>query len=112
MKKIVVRAIDIDNTLTTSVCWTEEEMKVAEPNQEVIDIVNEWAKESFIVIYTARRDCFYQTTIDWLRKNGVIFHSITMGKMPADFYLDDLASRPEEFLPIKYKMNDETRITR
>jgi hypothetical protein len=106
-RKIIVRAIDIDGTLTNSVCWTEEEMEVAEPNQAVIDIVNGWAKESFIVIYTARRDCFYQVTVNWLRKNGVIFHSISMGKMPADMYLDDLAFRPEEYLPIKYKVNDE-----
>ena len=107
MRKIMVRAIDIDNTLTTSVCWTEEEMINAKPNQEVIDLVNRWARDSFIVIYTARRDCFYQVTIDWLRKHGVTFHAISMGKMPSDFYLDDLASRPEEFLPIKYEINND-----
>ena len=99
-----VICVDCDGTLTKDVCWTREQMTEAKPRQEIIDIVNEWGKSNFIVIHTARRHECYLETYNWLQKHGVRFHAISMGKCPADFYLDDLTTRPEELLPIEYEL--------
>jgi arabinogalactan endo-1,4-beta-galactosidase len=91
-----VIAIDCDGFLTNETCWTEEEMREATPRTAAIKKVNELFKANFIIIHTARRNEFYQVTIDWLTKNGVRFHAIRMEKMPADLYYDDRCQNLED----------------
>lgn len=74
--------IDIDNTLTKEVCWSEEECVNATPNFKSIEWVNEKYKTDFIVIYTARKDHLYESTMKWLRNNGVMFHAVQFNKTP------------------------------
>jgi uncharacterized HAD superfamily protein len=93
-----VIAVDVDGTLTMGVAWTPEECLIATPNIKFINWVNEKSKENFIVIWTSRRDHLIPATMQWLRKNGVMFHAISNLKMPADCYLEDKAKRPEEVI--------------
>ena len=91
-------AVDCDGTLTTSIAWTEEEMRNAISRTEVIEKVNELYERNFVVIHTARRHAFYEVTIDWLKRNNVRYHSIRMGKLPADLYIDDKCINVEDFI--------------
>lgn len=94
-----ILCVDVDGTLTKTVCWTPEECEEAEPRQDVIDRVNEVALTSFIVIYTARRDLLIPSTLRWLRKHNVTFHAISNNKCPTDMgYLDDKSIKINEFL--------------
>ena len=91
-----VIAVDLDKTLTLETAWHPEDVVKGQPNQKIIDWVNEQYKTNFIVIYTARRHSLYQETVKWLSAHNVSYHAIRMEKMPADRYVDDLAIRPEE----------------
>jgi CMP-N-acetylneuraminic acid synthetase len=70
------------------------EYSKAEPNQEVIDIINKlYNYGNKIVLLTARG---YVTGIDWekstieqLNKWGLQYHELHFGKPNADFYVDD-----------------------
>jgi uncharacterized HAD superfamily protein len=92
-------AVDIDGTLTTNDCWTEDDCLYAEPKKDIIEKVNKlYYQMNHIIVYTARREELRGATEYWLRKNGVKYHAIVMGynKMGADIYVDDRAIRPEE----------------
>ena len=92
-----VYAIDVDGTLTKSVCWTPEECLDAQPRQEVIDAVNS-LQCVWIIINTARRDELMPATIRWLRKHNVRYHAICNQKIPADYYVDDRFLTIEQFI--------------
>ena len=83
-----VYSIDIDGTLTVNTCWTGEEAEKAEPNQAMIDKVNELYMHNFIVIHTARRHELYHPTIKWLDKHGVRYHAVRFEKMPSNVIID------------------------
>jgi len=91
--KCLVIAVDLDKTLTTNTVWHTEDNE-PEPNKEMINTINELHKSNFIVIHTARRHELYELTIKWLNKHGVNYHSISMGKMAADVYIDDKSVNP------------------
>jgi uncharacterized HAD superfamily protein len=93
-KKVI--GVDVDGCLTEETCWTEGEMQNATPRLDVIEAVNKMAKQNFIVIHTARRECFYQATVEWLKKHNVTYHAVSMGKLPCDLYIDDRAINVEE----------------
>jgi uncharacterized HAD superfamily protein len=93
-----VISVDCDGTLTEESCWTEEDMRNATPKEDVIKKVNDLHLENFIVIHTARRHQFYEVTVDWLKRHGVKYHAIRMGKMPADLYLDDKCVNVKDFV--------------
>ena len=96
MKRHVI-CCDMDGTLSEGMCDTPEQARDALPIREYIDKVNELADRGhFICIYTARRDRLIPATLDWLRRNGVIFHAISNNKTPADCYIDDLAMKPSD----------------
>lgn len=84
-------AVDLDGFLTLETCWTEEEMRHATPRPEVMAWLKEKYKTNFIIIYTARREPFYQVTSEWLKKHNVPYHAIRMEKLPAHEYYDDRA---------------------
>lgn len=100
MKKVI--AIDVDGTLCKETCWTPHECLKAKPILQNINKVNNWYNSNFIVIHTARRGYLYEATVEWLKTNGVMFHSVTMDKMPADCYYDDKALNPE-YGPTEYE---------
>jgi uncharacterized HAD superfamily protein len=90
-------AVDMDGTLTKSVCWTVEECLNAEPNQKVVDKVNS-LKNCYIIINTARVDELIPATIVWLKKHNVKYHGINNQKIPADYYIDDKNISIDDFL--------------
>jgi uncharacterized HAD superfamily protein len=94
-------AIDMDGTLTNSVCWTPEECLNAEPNQEMIDKVNS-LRNVYIIINTARVDSIIPATIQWLRKHNVKYHGINNQKIPATYYVDDKNLTIDQFLKGEY----------
>ena len=96
MAKII--AIDIDLTLTTTECWTEEEVQNATPNEKVIEKMRELINSWYIVISTARRVELATATIKWLYKHDVPFNAIDFRKTASDLMVDDKAITPDEFI--------------
>lgn len=88
-EKLKVIAIDIDGVLCEGEIWDTKDCLTAKPILENIKKVNKLYRYNFIVIYTARRDFLISATIEWLRKNNIMFHCISNNKMPADYYVDD-----------------------
>lgn len=106
-----VLVIDIDGTITNN----EYPYDNCTPKQDVINKVNECYKNGWIIkLLTARgqntfngdskkADEYYrELTEDWLRKNRVLYHSLSFEKPAAIFYIDDRALRPEEFKNAKF----------
>ena len=93
-----VFAVDMDGTLCTGEAYTPEECLKAIPREDVIKKVNKLYQTKFIVIWTARRDNLIQATLEWLRRNGVMFHAISNNKMASDWYIDDKCTNIEDFL--------------
>lgn len=82
--------IDFDGTLCNEICWTPEMVLSATPKEDVIKKVNELYMDHYIVIYTARQDHLIQSSLEWLRRNNVRWHSWSNLKIPTDVgYLDD-----------------------
>jgi capsule biosynthesis phosphatase len=111
MKRLV---IDLDDTI----CTTEDrDYANAKPNEHVIKQINEYSSDGFaICIYTSRNMRTYEANIgkmnvhtlpviiDWLKKYGVCYDEIIIGKPwcgEDGFYVDNRAIRPSEFI----KMN-------
>jgi uncharacterized HAD superfamily protein len=98
-------AIDVDKTLTEPTgkeCWFETDCLFANPNNEMISLVNElYCKGHIIIITTARPEEFRYATEYWLHKNGVRFHAMNMNSLKKgfDILIDDkvyYAHKPEE----------------
>jgi hypothetical protein len=89
--------VDFDKTLTTgegAAYWEEGE---DDPDEEMVEWVNEQYKSGHtIVIWTARPWSTAQQTVGMLTKWGVMWHGIRMEKGSADVYIDDKTVRPEE----------------
>ena len=90
--------VDLDGVLCHGVCWTPTECLNAKPNLKMIIKVNHLFQRNYIIIYTARRDRLIPVTIQWLRKNEVLYHAISNLKNPTDFYVDDCMLSMKEFL--------------
>lgn len=91
-RKII--AVDIDDTVSTGRFWDSE----PKPIQGMIDRVNDLYKKGHIIIYhTARHPSYYAITYAWLVKYGCYFHALEMGKLSADFYIDDKNISMEDF---------------
>jgi len=94
---MTIYAVDIDGTL----CVEKNEFwnyDGAEPIPEVIKKINDLydTKKHTIVIYTARFTEDEEITKKWLKRHGVKYHRLVMGKFRADVYVDSNAKRPEE----------------
>jgi hypothetical protein len=90
-----VYAVDLDNTLCISPkggFWNKPVLEDLPPIPKMIDWVNQkYAEGHTIIIYTARPRRFYEITESWLIKNQVYYHALRMGKLRADYYVDDKA---------------------
>ena len=90
--------VDMDGTLCEGTAWTEADVPLMKPRDEVIAKVNALYDHNFIVIYTARRDFLIHQTLHWLDKHGVKYHAFSNKKIPANKYIDDHAESDVEFL--------------
>ena len=90
-------SIDLDGVLAQNV--PPENYPIAKPIQENIDKVNKLYDKGWrVVIYTGRGWYKYDITVEWLRKRGVKYHELVMGKLVAHYYIDDLNSTLDDVL--------------
>ena len=91
---------DIDGTLCEQ---TSGNYSLAKPWLERIDHVNRLFSQGHIIkIFTARGS---KSGLDWraetenqLREWGLNYHELVIGKPHADFYIDDKAVHPNDFM--------------
>ena len=99
---------DIDNTLTTETCWTEQDCLKATPNYKIIDWINfQYYQQNTIIIYTARHESLRQATNYWLKKHEIRFHALRMNKIPCTILVDDKTITPTELI----RQLEERKIT-
>lgn len=89
--------VDLDNTLCEGQHWdTVEQCLNAKPIQKMIDYINNnYYKNDFIVIYTARQNWLMSATYEWLDKNNVKYHAVMNKKCPLNILIDDTATFPK-----------------
>lgn len=86
-RKII--SVDIDGYIADNYQFSLE-ARTPTPRKEVIEKVNDLYRKGYTIIYhTARQPDYYRVTYAWLVDNGCLFHALRMGKMRADYYLDD-----------------------
>lgn len=65
---------------------------LAVPKDGAIETVNKlYDAGNIIIIYSSRTWVEYEMTVDWLRKYGVKYHQLFMGKPIGDVWIDDRA---------------------
>lgn len=99
----MIYCIDVDGTICT---LTEETNYYhAEPKKEMIKKINRLYKMGNIIkIFTARGqdsgEDYKSLTEFQLDQWGVKYHELIMGKPSADYYVDDKALLPHDFVSI------------
>lgn len=109
IKKIYV--FDIDGTICTNTCGQYDK---AEPFLDRIDIINSLYENGNTIIFATARGMgstknnqiaayskYYDYTEKQLKKWGVKFHSLFLGKPNGDLYIDDKGVSDKFFLEKK-----------
>jgi len=107
MKRLIV---DIDDTISFTI---DRDWKNAKPNIPLINKLNELYDNGIEIIYQTARGClsfngdrkaaekYYRPIIEeWFKKHNVKYTELSFQKRLADFYIDDKAIRPDEFLEL------------
>jgi phosphoribosyl 1,2-cyclic phosphodiesterase/uncharacterized HAD superfamily protein len=86
-------AVDLDGTIADTdffkpVPESYVEAQLKPLAQESMADLNNLAN---VIIYTARDPRYYELTAKWLKKNGISYGALILGKPVADLYIDDLA---------------------
>ncbi|WP_321334258.1 HAD hydrolase family protein [uncultured Bacteroides sp.] len=87
--------IDMDGTI----CTEEKTYSrcLALPKEQAVESVNRlYDAGHTIIIYSARTWMEFEMTTAWLKKHGVKYHQLMMGKPIGDVWIDDRALRFEE----------------
>jgi hydroxymethylpyrimidine pyrophosphatase-like HAD family hydrolase len=89
----MIIAVDLDGTLCEEgERWWEYDSCI--PKKENIKRLNkEFFPGNHIIIYTSRLHEEEQRTRKWLKKWGVNYHQLVMGKCRAELYIDDRACK-------------------
>ena len=83
-------AADIDGLVAQKTGTRRYDFENFVPVDEVIHKINRLYRRGYVIIYyTARPVEYYKETFDWLIQHNCEFHALRMGKMRADYYLDD-----------------------
>lgn len=97
----MVFAVDIDDTLLYSE-YKDGKYAVIGANFSLIEKINSLYKSGHeIILYTGRHWNHLQITIKQLRMHNVMHHSLVMAKPVGDYYIDDKAILPEDFLKLE-----------
>lgn len=65
--------------------------------EELVETVNElYDRGDTIIIYSARTWAEYEVTVDWLRRHGVKYHQLMLGKPVGDLWIDDRSVNPRD----------------
>lgn len=111
MKKSKTIVCDVDDTISTH---HNRDYENAEPHWPIIDKLNRLYDEGWEIIYlTARGQLSFNGDIEliekyrrpvleaWLHKHGVKYSKLSFQKELAQYYIDDKAIRPDEFLTME-----------
>lgn len=82
--------VDLDGTI----CSEEKtySRSLAKPNKGAKETLNSLYNDGHtIIIYSARTWMEYEMTADWLKKNGIKYHQLILGKPVGDYWIDDRA---------------------
>lgn len=82
--------IDMDGTI----CSEERTYSrcLAKPKENAKETINSLYEQGHtIIIYSARTWVEYEMTVDWLRRYGIKYHQLIMGKPIGDVWIDDRA---------------------
>lgn len=95
-----ILAIDIDGFIAEPL---KEELRhqywLSVPIKDMIERVNKLYEKKYIIIYHTGRDpAHYAETFAWLVKQGCKFHALRMGKLNADYFIDDKNITIDELL--------------
>ena len=74
--------IDIDGTITADVPNEDpERMKIVEPCEGSVDMINEWFNQgNIITFFTSRDESLREITEEWLKKHKYKYHYLLMNK--------------------------------
>ncbi len=82
--------IDLDGTICREM--RQFSRCLAEPWLDAVETVNKLYEAGHtIIIYSARTWAEYEMTTDWLKRYGVKYHQLFMGKPVGDVWIDDRA---------------------
>jgi trehalose-6-phosphatase len=82
--------IDIDGTI----CSEERQFSrpMATPKDNAIEAIAKLKSQGHIVIlYSSRTWAEYEMTVDWLKRHGVEYDQLILGKPVGDYWIDDRA---------------------
>lgn len=82
--------IDMDGTI----CSEERTYSrcLAQPKKNAKETINSLYEQGHtIIIYSARTWVEYEMTVDWLKRYGIKYHQLIMGKPVGDVWIDDRA---------------------
>lgn len=101
MDRKLTFCVDIDGTICTKT--TDQKYHEARPYNEMVRYINKMYDEGHTIkLFTARGmgsgKNFQDITKQQIKEWGVKHHSLQFGKPSADYYIDDKALTPEEFL--------------
>lgn len=89
LRTLRIILVDLDGTLCTGDSFTARQCSKAIPIKKNINKVNKLHCSNYIIIYTARRDHLIPATLEWLRRNNVMYQAISNHKSSADIYIDN-----------------------
>jgi len=70
---------------------------LAEPKKDAVESINRlYDAGNTIIIYSARTWMEWEMTTAWLKKNGVKYHQLMMGKPVGDVWIDDRARQLDD----------------
>lgn len=89
--------VDLDGTLTNETFGWDYANRT--PNLDMIAWVNmQFEGSHYIELFSSRLPCDKKVTKEWLKKHGVKYNRLVLGKPRYELYIDDIAKRPEEVI--------------
>ena len=107
MKRQKIIAVDLDGTLTKKGFFPDfmdltpnqlkETFDNAEPDKEMIKIINDYVEKGYLVyVFTSRQDIHQNQVSKWLKKHKINVNFFIMNKPYYDLLIDDKAISPEQ----------------
>ena len=91
--------VDIDDTLIFSRIDENGEYILGAYNYGLINIINDlYEKGHEIILHTGRHWNHLSLTKEQLEKGNILYTTLIMGKPVGDYYIDDKAIKPENFI--------------
>ena len=84
-------AVDIDGCIAEPLGKKDRHnYSLSIPIKDTIAKINKLYEDRYVIIYyTWRALLYYEQTYAWLIKHGCKFHALRMGKLHADYYIDN-----------------------